>query len=520
MTPQATPPRSRAALTTCALATCALALACKQHGAPADPGPDLQIVSEAYRARIGDPVPRTSPFFDGTTVTLVAARGETLAFQVLHRASGAVSLQLDDPTRIATRAYAVEPAIVRRPSTRGMYGASLGAGAYPDVLHASSAPTSNPALLELDIAPDATPGKRHGTLTVGSRSLPVQLEIRDVTLPPSTAYVWAYYDPRELAWANLGAGTKDAAASEPEERCIATFRRYGVTLSPDLTLAGYAARKELLGDFPYIPVLLAKDPARAADEVRAWIAATHGTGRLPFAIPIDEPRKPDARAKVKALSAAVRAAGAGPSTFLYAVTSKPTADLGDAIDLHITLEPRRTDTVPRWTYNGAPPRAGSTLLDAPPPGPRTWGWIGERYRIPVWYIWDALYWHDRHNRRGAPLPGRAFTIALDSVSFDDGEDHGNLDGVLALPGDDAEPCRPTLRLAAIRRGLQDRALVEVASRCDPEATARLVEQMVPRALGDIPGRSVPGTGTPSWPTDDAAWEVARERLLDLAVCAK
>lgn len=520
MTTQATPTRSHTVLAACALVTCALVPACKQHGAPPDPGPELQIVSESYRARIGAPVPRTSPFFDGTTITLVAARGETLAFQVLHRASGAVSLQLPELADVTTRAYAVEPAIVRRPSTRGMYGASLGAGAYPDVLHASSAPTSSPALFELDIGRDATPGTHRGTLGVGARTVPVELTIRDVTLPPPTAYVWAYYDPRELAWANLGAGSKDGAASEHEKRCVAAFRRYGVTLSPDLTLAGYTARKELLGDFPYIPVLLAKDPARAADEVRAWIAATRDSHKLPFAIPIDEPRKPDARAKVKALSAAVRAAGAGPSTFLYAVTSTPTTDLGDAIDLHITLEPRGTDTFPRWTYNGAPPRAGSMLLDGPAPGPRTWGWIGQRYRIPVWYIWDALYWHDRHNRRGAPLPGRAFATTLDSVSFDDGEDHGNLDGVLALPGDDAEPCRPTLRLASIRRGLQDRALVEAASRCNGEATAELVEQMVPRALGDVPGRSVPGTGTPSWPTDDAAWELARERLLDLAACAK
>jgi len=93
--------------------------------------------------------------------------------------------------------------------------------------------------------------------------------------------------------------------------------------------------------------------------------------------------------------------------------------------------------------------------------------------------------------------------------------------VLALPGDDAMPCKPTLRLAALRRGMQDRALIELAAKCKPDDTAKLVEQMVPRALGDVPGKRVPGDGSPSWPSDDAAWESARKKLLELAAsCGK
>jgi hypothetical protein len=466
--------------------------------------------------RVGDPVPRTSPFFDGRTVTLVAARGETIAFLVLHRATGRASLRIEGDG-IATRGFAVEPAIVKSPSTRGMYGATIGAGAYPDLLHATPDPATSPALFEVEIARDAALGTRSGTLAVAGRTLPVALTVLDVTLPAQSAHVWAYYDPRELAWAGFGSGGKHAP-SEHERRCIATFRRYGVTLSPDIPLAGYAERAHLLGDLPYIPVLLPKDPALVPADVRGWIEATRGSGKRPFAIPIDEPRKPDARAKVKGLSASVRAAGGGPSTFLYAVTAKPHPDLGDAIDLHVTLEPRRGDEFSRWTYNGAPPRAGAFLLDTLSPGTRTWGWIGHRYDIPVWYVWDALYWHDRHNRHGAPLPGRALDYRADSISFDDGEDRGNLDGVLALPGDDAEPCRPTLRLAAIRRAMQDRRLIAAASRCNAAATEKLVARMVPRALGDVRGRLVPGEGRPSWPQDDTSWENARRELLRLASC--
>ena len=207
----------------------------------------------------------------------------------------------------------------------------------------------------------------------------------------------------------------------------------------------------------------------------------------------------------------MRAAGGGPDTFRYAVTAEPHPELGDAIDLYISW--RAAHLVPtgdpgaRWTYNGAPPFAGSMVLDAETPGTRTWGWIQHRWQIPIWYVWDALYWHDRHNRRGQPLPGRALDPRRDPVSFDDGEDRGNLDGVLALPG-----CTRTLRLAALRRGMQDRQLLELAGRCDPVATRALAARVVPHALADAVGKPR------AWSTDEATWELARRELLALASC--
>ena len=247
---------------------------------------------------------------------------------------------------------------------------------------------------------------------------------------------------------------------------------------------------------------------QAAEQVERWIEIFAGTGQVPFAIPIDEPHRPELRRKLRALADAVRAAGGGPSRFRLAVTDAPHPEYGDTIDLYIspTAAHLTGDRVARWTYNGAPPRAGSMVLDAEPPGMRTWGWIAWRWRIPIWYVWDALYWHDRHNRRGAPLPGRALDPRIDAVSFDDGEDHGNLDGALALPG-----CQATLRLAALRRGYQDHALLELAAACDRRAADQLAARLVPRALGDA-------GATAAWPTDEAAWEAARRRLIELASC--
>jgi len=501
------------------LALAAAAAGCRRD--PAPPGPDLAVLGESTRLRLEDPLPAASPWFDGARVTLVAARGETIGIQIVQRAPGPVSLVIAGPG-LAIRGYAVDSFAVRRPST-GLYGGSRGRGTYADGMTEAAAPATSPAYFEIAIAADAAAGPRTGELVLGpregaaARAIPVALEIASAVLPAPPLRVWAYGDPREFGWVrDPAAPERDRTSPWPDElACHARLRGYGVLLTPDLRLPWWPHRRELLAGFPYVPVVLPPEPAAAADAVRGWIEATRGTGRIPFAIPIDEPRGADAQRRVRALAAAVRAAGGGPGRFLFAVTADPEPALGDAIDLHIGLRAAHLtgDTAARWTYNGAPPRAGAMVLDAETPGPRTWGWIGWRWNIPVWYVWDALYWHDRHNRGPAPLPGRPLDPAADPVSFDDGEDRGNLDGVLALPAPGG--CRPTLRLAALRRGVQDRALLELAARCAPGATAALAAALVPTALGDAPQ-----AGGPSWPTDEAAWERARRTLIALASCGR
>ncbi len=461
--------------------------------------------------KTGGPLPPTW-IVDGK-LALIAARGETLGLQIYQRTPAPTTLAIDGAT---VRAFSVQSVKVSRPSTT-MYGGSQGEGEYPEILVASQVPATSPAYFEIAIARDADPGARTGTLSVGAQKIPVTLTIANVTLPPPRLDVWAYFDQRELAWAageaSQPARAKSREASDPERACIDLFRAHGVLLSPDLTVDVYQARKPLLFDFPHVPVALSDDPAEATTEVKAWIAATKDSGQLPFGIPIDEPG-PKRRAEVRALADAVHAAGGGPKTFRFAVTDEPRPEYGDAIDLYIHWNAARLgDTRERWTYNGKPPRAGSMVVDTQTPGMRTWGWIAHRYNIPVWYVWDALYWHDRHNnkRKKIALPGPALDIKRDSVSFDDGEDHGNLDGVLTFAANGR--CQPTLRLAALRRGLQDRTLLELAAKCHPKETAELAAKIIPRALGDAPSE-----GKPAWPTDEAAWEAARKQLLELASC--
>src|SRR4051812_29083514 len=126
----------RAVIAAWLMGTCAASPGCRRLG-PVDRGPDLQIVGESTRLRTTDPVPATSPWFDGTKVAIVAARGEHIGLQVLHRGGGPVDLtfrQPDGASRSAdVRQFSVAQFEVHRPSTE-LYGGSHGAGWYADGL--------------------------------------------------------------------------------------------------------------------------------------------------------------------------------------------------------------------------------------------------------------------------------------------------------------------------------------------------------------------------------------------------
>jgi hypothetical protein len=154
-----------------------------------------------------------------------------------------------------------------------------------------------------------------------------------------------------------------------------------------------------------------------------------------------------------------------------------------------------------WTYNGRPPEAGSMILDTDGAALRTWGWIAERYDVELWYAWEGLYFSDRYNHGGKS------DVLRDPITFDErrrgGSDWGNEDGVLAYPGP-----LPSLRLKALRRGLEDRLLLRQLDACGGGEIARnIVQRVVPRALGEA-------TGAPTWPADEAVWAKAREQVLD------
>jgi hypothetical protein len=316
--------------------------------------------------------------------------------------------------------------------------------------------------------------------------------------------VWAYYNPAELARAHT------------DERAVAAmFRDAGVLASPELTLDDADARAEQVRGARFVPVKLPEPDAPRAEleaAARAWATWAARTRQQPFAIPIDEPHTAALRMQVRVLGRWLHAAGGG---VWLAVTDGPDWIYGDDVDVFVSPSaPGRGPPERRWTYNGAPPRAGAMIADTDGVALRTWGWIAFLHDVPLWYVWDVAYWRDRHNaarhgttRAAAPR----FDPTADAVTFDDGEDHGNLDGVLVYPSG-----APSLRLAALRRGLEDRALLELLAACDAAHARAIAARLVPRSLGDEPP-GAPG----AWPTDEAPWEAARGEILDaLLACAR
>jgi len=503
-----------------ALAAVALAACARSHPAP-HRGAAVQVVGESTKLRRGDRLPPASPFFDGQRVSLRAARGEILGVQVVREggATVPVSLRIGGPG-VDVIAFAVEHLPVVRPST-SMYATSRGRGEYPDRLRPAAQPiaTDRAAFFDVAVAAGADAGERAGELVVGDQRWPVVLRIEPVELPSVAAAprIWAYYDPREVA-RDEGATPGTDEAWRIEQAYATLFRAHGVYASPELRIEDADRRLPLAIGVAYVPVVFPPEPDDLREVIAFFERRLAGTGQRAFAIPVDEPRDTAARAEVRARAEAARAAGAGRHV-LYAVTDTPQDVYGDLIDIYISpyaIERERTDSrAALWTYNGGPPLAGSMILDTEGVALRTWGWIAWRWRVPVWYIWDGLYWHDRYSARRKKVERSAIPQSpfdRDPVTFDDGDDHGNLDGVLAFPG-----VLPSLRLKALRRGQQDRLLLELVARCNAPMVESLAAAMVPRALADGGGKP-PAPG--SWPLEEAAWETARQRLLDAAApCA-
>jgi hypothetical protein len=468
-------------------------------------GAELTVLDECLAPRRDDPLPATSALFDGARVRLRAARGETVALQVRTRAHAArIGLTIAEPARLS--AFALQWLNVREPSTT-MYGPSRGAGAYADPLRPSAQPVAGDALFDVAVPRDAPPGLLRGSLTVGERRFPVELqvELADIDLD-ADPLVWIWYLPREIALAHA-VPDDDARVLPIERQYHALARAHGAYLASDLPVERFRARAPLMQGTRYWPVpidLSTEERARA--DVQQWLSQFAGRPQIAFTIPIDEPHGAEERA-------AVRRAGeriGRHDQLLRAVTAAPGPDLDGAMDVFIGAATRPPH---RWTYNGTPPVAGNMVIDAAPPGMRSWGWIAERYQIELWYAWEGTYFADRYNGAGPT------DVLHEPLTFDQRRHHqrdpdwGNGDGVLFYPAGDGP--WPSLRLKQLRRGLQDRLLLRALARCGAgDAAAAAARELVPRALAE-------GHGAAAWPVDEAAWEAARGRLYDLlrARCA-
>jgi hypothetical protein len=473
------------------------------------------VFGDSVKLKRGEQSSWPSAIYDGRSIRLRGVRGETLGVQVLLSRDGLcpVELVFDEPS-VRVESYAAHYVEVREPSS-SMYGPSRGRGWYPDVLVpvGGAVDGADAAFFDVVVSPEAEPGVYAGHLTVAGERIDASVRVEPLNIDVrSTPRVWVYYEPREIARAHglAGGGPEQL---ELERRYAELFRAHGAYLATDLDRDGFARRKHLIADARYWPVWIdTSSPAKLAADVELWVEEFRDLAAVPFTIPVDEPRRLAQRLRVRNIGRVVDSVAAGGDRFLLAVTDGAHPLYRNAVDVLISPDafpspPASTsEAAPRrWTYNGRPPQAGSMIIDTDGVALRTWGWIGYRHDVELWYAWEGLYFSDRYNGGGRT------DLVRDPLTFDQrpagGQDYGNGDGLLVYPGP-----LPSLRLKALRRGQQDRKLLEMLAACGGVAEARdLARRMVPVALGEAAG------GPPSWPIDEQDWEKGRAEVVDAAL---
>lgn len=428
-------------------------------------------------------------------------------------------------------------------------------GRVPDPLIPHRAPLRVPAgqnrgmWIDIYIPRDAPAGVHRGTLTVrvdgqpcalAACRLPIALEILPAALPDAPAVrtmLWASavaLDEPELVMPRYFEDHRQAAPEALEavrRRHFHLARRYRVSLisgtedTPDEALrqrltgeaftrdAGYTGPGEGVGQDLYgIHVYGGRLTPAEARQWHDWLR-THAPGVDTFLYVVDEPSD---EARFPEHNQVAR--DAEP---IDAFVTSPYDPRFPDFDIFATPTQAHHPDQARaagkrlWVYNGRRPFSGSFMVDDVAVSTRVNPWIQHAHQVPRWFYWEATYYDDFQGDRG-PID-----VHRQAANFSNRDgDLLNGDGLLVYPGRDhlfpesdlgVDRPLPSIRLANWRRGIEDVAYLELVRAAGHQAFVdRLVENMVPRSLGD----GVRDDEPVSWPEDGERWLAARRLLFE------
>jgi hypothetical protein len=534
------------------LAACASALAAIALAQPAGAAPHLYVVPDGARISAAQVIP---PAEDrGRHVDLAAVRGETIAFQVVLDADPGAVPSLDPRTKTLelhgwTTAFSgnvfVERFVDVRARSRNERGpGALGfteagsppdeevLGRLPDALlspdqaaRAASIDGVPPgerliAYVEVFVPRDAAPGRYTGSLlfrvdATSTESLAVELLVMNAELPYRAVPMHAYYERETLERYFVD-------PDRAERELVRTLHAHQLDTLVQLTKPEHVERvmgaldgSWFEGDYvgpgrgvPASVVALGTygtlgEPGPAAlDQVALLASRVPPTAADVFVYAIDEqcqsPRGPSWRALLREADLFPRVR-AGHTC--HEDPSKQDVDLvmipAQSFDPE-SAERARAQGKRVWIYNGMLPYSGAPVLDVPPTSLTVNGWIAASFDVGRWFYWETIFWED-HNRGGRG-PTDVF---VNPETFHNADGDTSLyDGMLVYPGRlpsavgthdlGFDGVAPSLRLKALRRGIEDAGLIALAAQVDPERTDGVVRRVVRRALDEVEPRDRTG----------------------------
>ena len=343
---------------------------------------------------------------------------------------------------------------------------------------------------------------------IAARALTVT--VKDALLPYRAASALVYYDPEELQsrlgetdaperqlWQLLHAHHLDALPGGLTN--VEAARRLGHMLDGSLFTGAHGYHGPGVGVTPAAVALgaygeLGEARPESLARVRELLPLVGGTGQDLFLYAVDEtcdsPRGPDWRRAIQA-EPPLRSIAVG-----HTCSEDPRKQDVDLVMMSAQGFQTRAAAEARdagkkvWIYNGQLPHAGTFMLDAPPTSLTLNGWIASAYEVGRWFYWGSTFWGD--GNKGGRGPVDPFTQP-ESFHNKDG-DACLLDGLLVYPGiqKGAFAARslglsgvvPSMRLKALRRGIEDAGLVALARATAPAATEQILARVVPAALDD------------------------------------